>query len=302
MPKFQFGPYSDLDANITARVGSAANAGGRLTDNDCGKFVKLVADSRYSLCAAGDLIEGVLNAIEPATQDGYAIGTVNKGGESRLSCICDGLQATPGTGTIAVGDYVVCGTVVAAGTAMTSTTGPKVCKATYQPTIANTAGDTVAVSTLSIPIDMTVVASGAIMTAITPGYSFELMSAELLITKAVTGSGATAELSMTIGSDAVTGGVVTPTLASGGTLGAVIAGTAITSGATGSASDTLTLTAGTVTAFTAGSAVLMIKIKNLDTITALTQVGAISNGVGWRVVSLGNAGAVADTCVIELHR
>ena len=42
----------------------------------------------------------------------------------------DGLQATPGTGTVAIGDYVVTGTVVAKDTALS---GPvKVTKATTQ--------------------------------------------------------------------------------------------------------------------------------------------------------------------------
>ena len=43
----------------------------------------------------------------------------------------DGLQATPGTGAIALGDYVVCGTVVAKGTSLAGAY-PKVCKATTQ--------------------------------------------------------------------------------------------------------------------------------------------------------------------------
>lgn len=130
MSKFKIGPYLKVDSVVTARVGSAADTAGRYVDADCGKFVKLAADSRYALCADGDPIEGQLIAIEPATQDGFSIGSVAK--EGRLSCICDGSEAA-GTGSIAVGDYVVCGTVVAAGTAMTSTTGPKVKKATNQP-------------------------------------------------------------------------------------------------------------------------------------------------------------------------
>jgi len=49
-----------------------------------------------------------------------------------MACTCDGIQATVGTGTIAVGDLVVAGTVVAKGTALGALETPKVCKATSQ--------------------------------------------------------------------------------------------------------------------------------------------------------------------------
>lgn len=158
MAKFKLGPTSDLDANITVRVGSAATSG-LLVDNDKGKFMKYVGDSQYNLCAVGDPIEGVLLSIEPATQDGWSIGTVNLGGESRVAAICDGLEATPGTGAIAVGDYVVCGTVVTAGAAMTPTTGPKVTKATNQPgaTIISTVAGADTAAAVKVALDAALV-------------------------------------------------------------------------------------------------------------------------------------------------
>jgi hypothetical protein len=129
MAKFKMGVTIGTAANVdTARVGSAADLAGRLVDNDKGKIVKLAGDSQYALAAAGDAIEGVFVALESATQDGWAIGSVRTDG--RVAAICDGLQATAGTGTIAIGDYVVCGTTVAAGTALAN--GPKVVKATSQ--------------------------------------------------------------------------------------------------------------------------------------------------------------------------
>jgi len=48
--------------------------------------------------------------------------------EGILNVTFDGLQATPGTGAVAIGDYVVTGTPVAKDTALTGY--PKVCKAT----------------------------------------------------------------------------------------------------------------------------------------------------------------------------
>ena len=48
--------------------------------------------------------------------------------EGRFAVTFDGLQGTPGVGVVAIGDYVVTGTPVAKGTALT--VPPRVCKAT----------------------------------------------------------------------------------------------------------------------------------------------------------------------------
>jgi hypothetical protein len=117
---------------ITARLGvgsvstTPANA---YTDKEIGKFVKRSGDSAFVLCAAGDAIEGIIVAVETYTADDFSIGSIQL--EDRKRVTLDGLQATPGTGVVAVGDYVVCGTVVALGTALSGP--PKVCTATNQP-------------------------------------------------------------------------------------------------------------------------------------------------------------------------
>lgn len=126
MPKFMFTELVDISEVVTARLGAGTGAGNHLTDKEVGKFVKFVGESRYNLCAAGDEIEGRIAAVETATMDNYTIGSVQKRG--RFEVTFDGLQATPGTGTIALGDYVVCGTVVAKDTALSA--AAKVCKAT----------------------------------------------------------------------------------------------------------------------------------------------------------------------------
>ena len=128
MAKFKFGVILNEDTMVTARLGDSTTAGTNLlADADVGKFVKMIGDSQYGLCAVGNEIEGVMNTVNTATADGYAIGGVQK--EGRVAVTLDGLQATPGTGVIAVGDYVVAGTVVARGTGL-GTAKPKVCKAT----------------------------------------------------------------------------------------------------------------------------------------------------------------------------
>ena len=125
MPKFQFQELVDGARHISARLGSAADVAGRVSDAEVGKFFKLAGESRYDLCAVGDQIEGRLAAYEPATMDGFSFGSIQI--EGRFYVTFDGLQATPGTGTLAIGDYVVCGTPAAKGTKLTAPA--KVCKA-----------------------------------------------------------------------------------------------------------------------------------------------------------------------------
>jgi hypothetical protein len=116
-------PTEDIS---TVRLGAGNAEAQRLDYKEVGKFVKLAGESRYDLTAVGNEIEGVIFAVELAPQNGYTIGSVST--EGRLFVTFDGLQATPGTGVIAIGDFVVTGTPVAKGTALAGY--PKVCKAT----------------------------------------------------------------------------------------------------------------------------------------------------------------------------
>jgi hypothetical protein len=97
---------------------------------EIGKFVKLSGDSAYVLCAVGDPIQAVITAVETYNADDFSIGSVDATGRKRV--LLDGSEAA-GTGSIAIGDYVVAGTPVAKDTALTITTPPKVRKATNQP-------------------------------------------------------------------------------------------------------------------------------------------------------------------------
>ena len=131
MAKFEMTVLVPENSQETARLGSGTRtAGTALVDADKGKLLKLAGASRYDLCAAGDAIEASLTAVETAPLDDYTIGTVQTAG--RLKVTCDGLQATPGTGTVAVGDLVVASTPVAAGTALGTLVYPKVAQATSQ--------------------------------------------------------------------------------------------------------------------------------------------------------------------------
>ena len=112
----------------TVRLGTTTNKYGNA---EIGKAVKLSGSDAYVLCAAGDAIEGVVSSSNLANQgtvDGFAIGGIVNTGYKSVTF--DGLQATPGTGVVAIGEYVVTGTVTAFGTALSG--DMKVTKATDQ--------------------------------------------------------------------------------------------------------------------------------------------------------------------------
>jgi len=111
---------------IAVRLGAGSGSSNNLTTAEVGKFAKLVAESRYNLTAVGNEIEAVIFSVELAPQNQFTVGGVVEKGS--LNVTFDGLQATPGTGVVAIGDYVVTGTPVAKDTALTAY--PAVCKAT----------------------------------------------------------------------------------------------------------------------------------------------------------------------------
>lgn len=113
-------------AGTTVRFGAGNTANDNWTTLDEGKIVKLVAESRFDLSVAGNEIEAVAFAVQLATQNGFSIGTKYR--PDYLDVTFDGLQATPGTGVVAIGAIVVAGTVTAKGTKLAA--GPKVCTAT----------------------------------------------------------------------------------------------------------------------------------------------------------------------------
>lgn len=131
--------------------------------------------------------------------------------------------------------------------------------------------------TLALPVDLTSLTTLALdlVTAYVPGFKFKLLSATYAVNKIATGAGATQAINPAITGVAVTGGVVTPTLANAAVMGALVAGTAITALNTGTAADSISVkvAAGGVV-FTAGSGVLLIKIQNMDVADAFATLTA----------------------------
>ena len=136
MAKFQMKELIGTEP-ITARLGAGSGSANYVTDVEIGKSVKLAGDSQYNLCAAGDQIEGFITAVETYTADDFSIGTVQFEGRKRVTL--DGLQATPGTGAITVGQYVLAAAPAAIQTAETLSTTMRVVSATNQATAATAA-------------------------------------------------------------------------------------------------------------------------------------------------------------------
>ncbi len=136
MAKFLITPTTQNQITVTARLGGNA-AGTRANDNDVGKGVKLVGDSNYGLLAAADAIEGVITSVETGVYDGYSLGGVQSKGY--IDATAYGLQATPGTGAITVGQYVLAAAPAAIQVKETLSTTLRVVSATNQATAATAA-------------------------------------------------------------------------------------------------------------------------------------------------------------------
>lgn len=159
-----------------------------------------------------------------------------------------------------------------------------------------TAGSTLSANVgeqlLTVPLTSlaTGIGTGAmdIVTAITPGFRFQLLGLEFVTTLAGTGTSASQVFNLEIGTTDTTGGVLTLNLASQATVGTVTAATAITAANVGSATDTISIEkAGSGTVFTAGAGFFVIKLKNLDTADAVASLAAQGNAVRNALVSLG---------------
>lgn len=136
MAKFLITPTTQNQITVTARLGGNALAT-RANDNDVGKGVKLVGDSNYGLLAAVDAIEGVITSVETGIYDGYSLGGVQSKGY--IDATAYGLQATPGTGAITVGQYVLAAAPAAIQVKETLSTTLRVVSATNQATAATAA-------------------------------------------------------------------------------------------------------------------------------------------------------------------
>lgn len=112
MTTFYRAPQVPVPEHFIIPAALGVNAAGKLTSLDQYKLVKLLTNGAYGLAASGEDIEGQLVSLEAYTvNDGLGRGGVNN--QSPIVVTVEG-------GTLAVGAYVVCGTAVAVGTAITA--------------------------------------------------------------------------------------------------------------------------------------------------------------------------------------
>lgn len=116
-------------------------------------------------------------------------------------------------------------------------------------------------SVLSIPVDLSTLVTGDIITNYIPGINGAIVSIAALVTAVTTDVDADADISITIGATPVTGGLVTLSDANVTPLGNVIAGTAITADNAFTNLDTITVSATVTNAFSDGAILLLITLN-----------------------------------------
>lgn len=113
-------------------------------------------------------------------------------------------------------------------------------------------------SILSIPVKLSKVANGDLLTNFTPGFPGRIVKASLAITDPATTADKAATLNLEINSTNISGGVLSLASANCGTLGAVVNATAISGNNVFDADDTISVEASGVTAFAEGEGVLLV--------------------------------------------
>jgi len=124
----------------------------------------------------------------------------------------------------------------------------------------------VGVQILPFFVNLADIAAGDVLTTFTPGFNFKILSIDFQTAKAVTTASKLATLNMEIGTTDLTGGTVALTSAACTPAGKQVAGAAITGGNTGTDTDSFSIEASSVTAFSEGSGWVMVKLQNLDTL------------------------------------
>lgn len=137
-------------------------------------------------------------------------------------------------------------------------------------TQSNTIAAGVGIQTLAFYIEAATLANGDILTEYIPGYAFKILKFDARCAKTVSTGGKAASLNLEIGSTNLTGGVIA--LSGTYAVGAAQAGTAVTAANTGSATDSISIEASGVTAFTEGAFWLIISIQNTDSRDAIASL------------------------------
>ena len=116
----------------------------------------------------------------------------------------------------------------------------------------------------NLPVNLaSITGAGDVLTTWTPGFAGKIISLDFAVTVPVTTAAKAATLNAEIGTTNLTGGTVALTSANCTPLGAIVAGAAITAANSFSATDTVSIEAASVTAFSEGAGVLIITCRAL---------------------------------------
>ena len=126
--------------------------------------------------------------------------------------------------------------------------------------VSRAASGAIQKSVLAIPIKLAKVVNGDILTNFVPGFPGSIVKAAFAVSDPVVTAGKAAALNLEINAVNLTGGVISLTSANCTPLGAVVAGTAITANNVFSATDSISVEASGVTAFTEGEGVLLLTL------------------------------------------
>ena len=154
-------------------------------------------------------------------------------------------------------------------------------------TASSTLAAGVGVQTITIPVYLSSVASGDVLTNYTPGFAGKLLSISFAVSKPATTASKAATLNVEIDTTDVTGGTVALTTASCDTLGELTAGSSITAANTFTAAQTISVEASSVTAFVEGEGYLLLKVQNMDTANAAASLATQGNALRTALVALG---------------
>jgi hypothetical protein len=113
---------------------------------------------------------------------------------------------------------------------------------------------------ISIPITLSKLADGDIVTTLTPGFNGRIKGADFIVHDPATTGSKASTLNFEIGTTNLTGGTIALTSANCTPLGKVVAAAAITAGAGFTATDTISVEAASTTSFVEGTGVLRIKL------------------------------------------
>lgn len=239
----------------------------------------MIPVQRLTGIAGEDLTSYRWHAVKIAT-DGTVVHA--GAGENAIGILEDGLAAGLAVSVMVLGECLAMyGASVTAGDNLASDSAGRLITAAGNADVIAVARDSGAVgeihsvvlitrtstgtinakSILSIPVEFSqITAAMDAVTAFTPGFAGTIIKMDLLTTVPVTTAAKAATLTPYIGAVAVTGGVVGLTSVNATPLGKVVAGSAVSAANAFGATDTISIKATNVTAFTEGKGVLLITL------------------------------------------